>query len=45
MARRLNAATMEPRMTPREQFNAFNTLLTKEILRFSRIWVQTILRR
>ncbi|MDD3608554.1 MAG: ABC transporter permease [Halothiobacillaceae bacterium] len=30
-------------MTPREQFNAFNTLLTKEILRFSRIWVQTIL--
>ncbi len=30
-------------MTPREQYIAFKTIILKEILRFSRIWVQTIL--
>ena len=30
-------------MTLREQLNAFFTLLTREIRRFSRIWIQTIL--
>ncbi|MFW6342643.1 MAG: ABC transporter permease, partial [Halothiobacillaceae bacterium] len=25
------------------QLNAFNTLLLKEVLRFTRIWVQTVL--
>ncbi|MBD3670936.1 MAG: ABC transporter permease [Gammaproteobacteria bacterium] len=30
-------------MTPSQQWTAFRTLVTREILRFSRIWVQTIL--
>lgn len=30
-------------MTPREQYIAFQTILTKEILRFARIWIQTVL--
>lgn len=30
-------------MTPREQYIAFTTILRKEITRFTRIWVQTIL--
>jgi len=30
-------------MNLREQFTAFKTLLTKEVLRFMRIWVQTVL--
>lgn len=30
-------------MSPREMFNAFLTIFIKEILRFSRIWMQTIL--
>jgi len=30
-------------MTAREQWNAFSTLLIKEVLRFGRIWVQTVL--
>ncbi len=30
-------------MNFREQFTAFKTLLTKEVLRFMRIWVQTVL--
>ena len=30
-------------MTIHEQFIAFKTLITKEILRFSRIWIQTLL--
>jgi len=30
-------------MTVKQYFNAFNTLLIKEVLRFARIWVQTIL--
>ena len=30
-------------MTVKQYFNAFSTLLIKEVLRFARIWVQTIL--
>ncbi len=30
-------------MTIRQMFNAFNMLLTREVLRFGRIWLQTIL--
>ncbi len=30
-------------MTPREQYIAFKTIILKEVLRFARIWVQTIL--
>ena len=30
-------------MTLREQYTAFKTLLIKEVLRFTRIWIQTIL--
>ncbi|MGF1546119.1 MAG: ABC transporter permease [Thiotrichales bacterium] len=30
-------------MSPREKLVAFNTILIKEILRFARIWIQTIL--
>ena len=30
-------------MTAREKFIAFYTILIKEVLRFSRIWLQTIL--
>lgn len=30
-------------MTPKEQYIAFQTILIKEILRFARIWVQTII--
>jgi ABC-2 type transport system permease protein len=30
-------------MTPRQQYIAFQTILIKEVLRFARIWVQTIL--
>jgi ABC-2 type transport system permease protein len=30
-------------MNSREKFTAFRTIVTKEILRFSRIWIQTVL--
>ncbi|HEX9627811.1 MAG TPA: ABC transporter permease [Acidiferrobacterales bacterium] len=30
-------------MTPAEQYTAFKTIVTKEVIRFTRIWVQTIL--
>lgn len=30
-------------MSPREQWTAFKTILIKEVLRFARIWIQTIL--
>ena len=30
-------------MTPREQYIAFKTIVIKEVLRFARIWLQTIL--
>lgn len=30
-------------MTPQQKFTAFKTIVIKEVLRFSRIWVQTIL--
>lgn len=30
-------------MTPRQKYIAFQTILIKEVLRFSRIWIQTIL--
>ena len=30
-------------MNAREQFTAFRTVLTKEVLRFMRIWIQTVL--
>lgn len=30
-------------MTPGQKFTAFKTILIKEVLRFSRIWIQTIL--
>lgn len=30
-------------MTPRQQFIAFKTILVKEVLRFIRIWIQTVL--
>ena len=30
-------------MTPKQQYIAFKTILIKEVLRFTRIWVQTIL--
>lgn len=31
------------RMAPRAQWNAFKTIFVKEVLRFARIWVQTVL--
>jgi ABC-2 type transport system permease protein len=30
-------------MTPHQKFTAFRTILTKEVLRFARIWLQTVL--
>jgi ABC-2 type transport system permease protein len=30
-------------MTPQQKFTAFRTILTKEVLRFARIWIQTVL--
>ncbi|MBZ0072285.1 MAG: ABC transporter permease [Thiohalobacteraceae bacterium] len=30
-------------MTPREKYIAFQTILVREVLRFSRIWIQTVL--
>ena len=30
-------------MTPQQKFTAFRTILTKEVLRFARIWLQTVL--
>lgn len=36
-------AYKESGMTGRQALNAFQTLLTREVLRFGRIWVQTIL--
>lgn len=38
----VNAAA-EQGLTIRQTFNAFNTLLIREVLRFGRIWMQTIL--
>ena len=30
-------------MTPQQKFTAFRAILTKEVLRFARIWIQTVL--
>jgi ABC-2 type transport system permease protein len=30
-------------MTPQQKFTAFRTIFTKEVLRFARIWIQTVL--